>query len=139
MPKNAATDAEINACFDMMSALRPRLKRDTFLTAIRSMQADGYLLAFINENDKPLAAAEYRILSNLHYGKYRYVDDLVTATDFRSTGQRKAMLAWLTDLALKENSAVIHLASGKQRAEAHNLYCREGFNITSYHCARLLG
>jgi GNAT superfamily N-acetyltransferase len=139
MPKNAETDAEINACFDVMSELRPHLKRDTFLATIRSMQADGYRLAFISENDKPVAAAGYRILSNLHYGKYLYVDDLVTAADTRSTGQGKAMLAWLTDLALAENCAVIHLDSGTQRAEAHKFYFREGFNIASYHFARLLG
>jgi GNAT superfamily N-acetyltransferase len=139
MPKNAETDAEIDACFDVMSELRPDLKRDTFLATIRSMQADGYRLAFISENDKPVAAAGYRILSNLHYGKYLYVDDLVTAADTRSTGQGKAMLAWLTDLALAENCAVIHLDSGTQRAEAHKFYFREGFNIASYHFARLLG
>jgi GNAT superfamily N-acetyltransferase len=139
MPKNAETDAEINACFDVMSELRPHLKRDTFLATIRSMQADGYRLAFISENNKPVAAAGYRILSNLHYGKYLYVDDLVTAADTRSTGQGKAMLAWLTDLALAENCAVIHLDSGTQRAEAHKFYFREGFNIASYHFARLLG
>jgi GNAT superfamily N-acetyltransferase len=139
MPKNAETDAEINACFDVMSELRPHLKHDTFLATIRSMQADGYRLAFISENDKPIAAAGYRILSNLHYGKYLYVDDLVTAADTRSTGQGKAMLAWLTDLALAENCAVIHLDSGTQRAEAHKFYFREGFNIASYHFARLLG
>jgi GNAT superfamily N-acetyltransferase len=139
MPKNAETDAEIDACFDVMSELRPDLKRDTFLATIRSMQADGYRLAFISENDKPVAAAGYRILSNLHYGKYLYVDDLVTAADTRSTGQGKAMLAWLTDLALAENCVVIHLDSGTQRAEAHKFYFREGFNIASYHFARLLG
>jgi GNAT superfamily N-acetyltransferase len=103
------------------------------------MQADGYRLAFISENNKPVAAAGYRILSNLHYGKYLYVDDLVTAADTRSTGQGKAMLAWLTDLALAENCAVIHLDSGTQRVEAHKFYFREGFNIASYHFARLLG
>lgn len=139
MPKNAETDAEINACFDVMSELRPHLKRDTFLATIRSMQADGYLLAFISENDKPVAAAGYRILSNLHYGKYLYVDDLVTTADTRSTGQGKAMLTWLTDHALAEDCDVIHLDSGTQRAEAHKFYFREGFNIASYHFARLLG
>ena len=139
MPKNAETDAEINACVDVMSELRPHLERNTFLTTIRSMQTGGYILAFIGENDKPLAAAGYRMLSNLHYGKYLYVDDLVTTANTRSTGLGKIMLAWLTDLALKQDCAVIRLDSGTQRAESHKFYFREGFNIASYHFARLLG
>ena len=125
-------------CFDVMSELRPHLERSAFLATIKLQRAEGYVLAYIAEQDKPVAVAGYRILSNLHYGKYLYVDDLVTSANTHSKGLGKAMLDWLTDIATREDCAVIHLDSGTQRADAHKFYFREGFNIASYHFARLL-
>ena len=47
MPKRAKTDNEILRCFDVMVELRPHLKRDDFIMAVRSMKKDGYSLAFM--------------------------------------------------------------------------------------------
>ncbi len=137
-PKHAIHDDEIESCFDVISELRPHLERSSFLATVKHQQSEGYELAYIAEQDKPVAVAGYRVLSNLHYGKYLYVDDLVTSANTRSKGLGKAMLIWLTDIATQEQCAVIHLDSGTQRAEAHKFYFREGFNIASYHFARLI-
>jgi len=122
----------------VMSELRPHLDRNSFLATIRYQQSEGYMLAYLEDNKSPMAVAGYRILSNLHYGKYLYVDDLVTSANCRSKGYGKTLLDWLTEVASRENCVVIHLDSGTQRAEAHKFYFREGFHIASYHFAHLL-
>ena len=44
MPKQAITDQEVENCFEVMSELRPHLKRENFLETIRAMETEGYKL-----------------------------------------------------------------------------------------------
>ena len=93
MPKQAITDQEVENCFEVMSELRPHLKRENFLETIRAMETEGYKLAFIEDQGRVVAVAGYRIYTNLFMGKHLYVDDLVTASSGRSKGYGEA---WLT-------------------------------------------
>lgn len=133
MPKQATTDKEIQACFDVMSELRPHLQSDTFLSTIRQMQSEGFQLVFIEDNGEVVATAGYRIYTNLFMGKHLYVDDLVTAEKVRSQGYGKRLVDWLRDKAIKGQCNIYHLDSGTQRTQAHKFYFREGFTIASFH------
>jgi len=79
MPRRAITDNEIENCFNVMAELRPHLNRSDFVATVRAMEADGFCLAFIEQDGQVVAAAGYRIYTNLFMGKHCYVDDLVTA------------------------------------------------------------
>jgi hypothetical protein len=74
MPKQAITDSDIERCYDVLHELRTELSRETFLATVRSMEQDGYKLAFIEDSidDTPVvvAAAGYRIYTNLFMGTY---------------------------------------------------------------------
>ncbi len=80
----------------------------------------------------------FRIVEFLAYGKFLYVDDLVTAEDARSEGHGKQVLDWLVGVARKEGGASLQLESGVQRHEAHRFYFREGMKISSYHFSMAL-
>ncbi len=127
------TDKEIEACFAVMSQLRPHLPESEFVSRVRAQMAEGYRLAAIVEEDGYPAVAGYRIGLNLAWGRYLYVDDLVTDQARRSGGCGKALLHWLFEEARREGCAQVHLDSGLQRKDAHRFYLREGMAISSHH------
>lgn len=133
MPKQAIGDQEIENCFEVMSELRPHLKRENFLETIRAMETEGYKLAFIEDQGKIVATAGYRIYTNLWVGKHLYVDDLVTASSGRSRGYGEEMVNWLRTKAIEADCNYFHLDSGTHRDQAHKFYFRQGFTIASYH------
>ena len=133
MPIIAKTDNEIQNCFDVMSELRTHLIREDFLATIRHMESEGYRLAYIEDDERVVAVAGYRIYTNLFLGKNLYVDDLVTSASVRSKGYGKQLLDWLRDKARDTGCRSFHLDSGTARGQAHKFYFDQGFTISSYH------
>jgi len=138
MPKQAKTDQDIENCFDVMAELRPHLKRSEFLTTIRSMEKEGYRLAFIEAEDEVVAVAGYRIYTNLLMGKNLYIDDFVTSNAFRSKGHGAELLHWLREEATRSGCNFYHLDSGIHRGKAHKFYFQHGFTIACYHFSEKL-
>lgn len=144
LPKQALTDDEILRCFDVMVELRPHLSRENFLVTVRSMEKEGYQLAFIEaegkstENKTVAVVAGYRITTNLFMGKYLYVDDLVTGDNFRSKGYGERMMNWLRCQAVEAKCNYLHLDSGTHRGQAHKFYFNQGLTIASYHFSQPL-
>lgn len=137
-PKIAETDHEIENCFDVMSELRPHLRREGFLPLVRHMQTEGFQLAYIEDQGRVVAVAGFRIFTNLFMGKNLYVDDLVTLESGRSQGYGETMLNWLRDLALEQHCQFLHLDSGTHRHRAHKFYLNQGLKIASYHFSQEL-
>src|SRR3990172_5949182 len=129
----AITDAEIAACYPVMRELRPHIAEDQFLSRVRGQEGDGYRLVFVREPDALVAVAGIRIGENLPWGRFLYVDDLVSLPAHRSKGYGARLLSWLMELAAKEDCQQIHLDSGIQRKEAHRFYEREGMTMASFH------
>ncbi len=138
MPKIANSDNEVMGCFNTMAELRPHLSKDSFLTTVRDMQKGGYQLAYLQEKEKVVAVAGFRIARNLWMDKHLYIDDLVTAESERSKGYGERLLKWLRDLAKKEGCFYLHLDSGTHRERAHKFYFQQGFTIASYHFSEKL-
>ncbi|MDB9999100.1 GNAT family N-acetyltransferase [Porticoccaceae bacterium] len=138
MPRRAITDNEIDSCFNVMAELRPHLKRSDFVATVRAMEADGFCLAFIEQEGEIVAAAGYRICTNLFMGKHCYIDDLVTAESHRSKGFGEQMIDWLRAEAKAADCQVFHLDSGTQRDQAHKFYFSQGLTIASYHFSEAL-
>ncbi len=133
MPQKALTDQDIEDCYDVMAELRPHLVRTNFVALVRSMQDEGFQLAYIKSNGVVSAVAGYRICTNLLMGKHLYVDDLVTAEACRSQGLGEELLNWLRGLAASSGCQWFHLDSGTHRGRAHKFYFKQGFTIASYH------
>lgn len=136
--RTAETDEEIVACFPVLHELRPHLEAADFVARVRRQQEAGYRIAYVDGPEGPLAAAGFRFGENLAWGRFLYVDDLVTRPAERSAGHGKALLAWLMERARAEGCDSFHLDSGTHRTDAHRFYRREGLDLSSYHFRREL-
>jgi len=134
----AETEQAIAACFSVMFELRPHLIQETFVERVRQQQSQGYRLAYLEVTGQPVALAGFRISNNLAWGKFLYVDDLVTSAAQRSHGYGKVLLGWLNEYAIQESCSQLHLDSGMQRKEARRFYEREQVTVTGFHFARNL-
>ena len=132
----ATTDDEIDACFPVMQALRTHLDEGSFVESVRRQETTGYRLVSLAAGGPPLAVAGFRILENLAWGRFLYVDDLVTLPAERSRGRGKALLAWLLEHARASGCEQFHLDSGTEKTGAHRFYLREGLRLSSYHFLR---
>ena len=135
----ATTDDEILRCFPVMAELRPHLLEGEFLARVRRQERDGgYRLACAEEAGAVKSVAGYRVLESLSWGRFLYVDDLVTQQDAQSRGHGQALFAWLLAQAAAAGCAQFHLDSGVQRFAAHRFYLGQRMDITCHHFARKL-
>src|SRR5437899_2895724 len=119
--RELASDDQIDAAFEVMSALRPHLRRDDFVRQVRQLQREsGYRLAGgFDKAGQLLVLAGYKRATTLARGPHLFVDDLVTRPTDRGKGHGKAMLAHLATLAKAMNLEKIWLES---RAAAKTFY-----------------
>ena len=129
----AQSDAEIAACFPILSQLRPQVQENEFVQAVKRMSADGYQLACLYNNGGIQTIAGFRISESFAWGRYLYVDDLVTMEGARSKGHGQEMFTWLVAHARAERCQQLHLESGVQRFAAHKFYLCNGMRISSHH------
>lgn len=126
------TDEEITAAFPLMSALRDRIRADTFLREVRRQQIEGYELIGAFDDDRLVALAGVRRSHTLARGEHLFVDDLVTDESVRGHGHGQALVRWLAERARAEGLERIHLDS---RNTARGFYERVGFTFhTSIPC-----
>jgi GNAT superfamily N-acetyltransferase len=131
-------EAQWRAVHPVMSQLRP-LDVETFLDRVRVMAGEGYRLFGLyegaaeaeraderegasEETDDPLALAGVRLSTTLYHGRHAWVYDLVTREDRRSEGHGARLLAYIEEWACDHDCAVVELASGLWRDDAHRFY-----------------
>lgn len=130
----ASTAQDIEACFAAMHELRPHLSQQEFIAQVqRQMSNHGYVLVYLRENDRVVAAAGYRVAEFLAWGRTFYVDDLITVGAERNQGYGGAQLDWLIDEARRLSCKAFHLDSGVHRFDAHRLYMSRKMKIASHH------
>ncbi len=134
----AQTDEEIGRCFPVMAHLRPALAAEEFVSRIRTQQAQGYHLAYLDDEGAVVAVAGFIVRDKLSSARTMYVDDLVTDPMRRSRGYGKAMLDWLQTYARDAGCATFTLDSGTQRHDAHAFYFRERMRAAAFHFEKKL-
>jgi GNAT superfamily N-acetyltransferase len=136
MIKNMISDHEIRMTYPIMSQLRNHLAEQQYTEAVkRQAQIAAYQLVALIEDGEVHCVAGYRMSECLAWGKFMYVDDLVTGKDTRSKKCGKQMMTWLHEEAKKHGCDELHLDSGVQRHGAHRFYLRERLDIVAYHFA----
>ncbi len=126
------SDDEISRAFPLMSALRDRIRADTFLSEVRRQHADGYRLFGAYDRELLVALAGVRRTHTLSRGEHVFVDDLVTAEQARGTGHGRELIVWLARRAAEEGVERIYLDS---RLTAKGFYERIGFDfLTAIPC-----
>lgn len=130
----ATTDEQIEATYEVMKQLRPHIQESDYVRLVKMQQAEhNYRLVALTEDGQTTCVAGFRISHSLAWGRYLYVDDLVTDERKRSEGAGKAMLNWLVAHARDQKCGELHLDSGVQRHQAHRFYLRERMDIVFYH------
>ena len=135
----AQSDADVRQCLPATLALRPQLTPDDAFAQIRLQQNnEGFVLAFVGPEspaDPAPAVVGYRVLNFLHSGKTLYIDDLSSLPEGRGKGYASALLDFVVEQAKQQNCQCVSLDSGQNpaRYNAHRLYLKKGFNITSHH------
>lgn len=91
--------------------------------------------SFDEGEEEAAAAAGFRVSDNLPWGRFLYVDDLVTRAAMHGRGHAGALMSWLFEEAEREGCEQFHLDSGviPERADAHRLYFRRRLRISAYH------
>jgi GNAT superfamily N-acetyltransferase len=130
----AIDDETIARCYPVMAELRPHVAADEFVTRVkRQIEQANYNLAYISDNGEVKAVGGFRISECLAWGKFMYVDDLVSKSDERSKGYGGALFDWLVDYARNQNCDQFHLDSGVQRFAAHRFYLTKRMDIQAHH------
>jgi GNAT superfamily N-acetyltransferase len=131
----AQEDQEIISCYPVMAELRPDVRPEEFLARIRRQaECAGYRLAFLIDGEVK-AVAGFRISEGLAWGKFLYLDDLVTKSDDRSKGYGGELFDWLVEYARAEGCEEFHLNSRVQRFDAHRFYLSKRMFIECHHFA----
>ncbi|MEL6862982.1 MAG: GNAT family N-acetyltransferase [Bacteroidota bacterium] len=133
------SDEEILSSFEIMQELRPKLEKAQYVDLVRQLESEcNYQLLGSYADGQLEGLAGFRISRSLAWGKYLYVDDLITSASKRSGGNGKRMMDWLIELAREQGCERIDLDSGVQRFAAHRFYLRERMDILCYHFTRML-
>ena len=120
------SDQEIADAFPLMSALRDRIRAETFVAEIRRQQQEGYELIGGFDTGQLVTLAGIRRSHTLSRGEHLFVDDLVTDESSRGRGYGRETMAWLASMARTEHIPRIYLDS---RATARGFYERVGFTF----------
>jgi GNAT superfamily N-acetyltransferase len=132
----AASEAEVRRCWPAFHELRPHLRSDDELVARWRIQTgETYQIVYVADGDAVPAAAGYRLMNTLAWGKILYVDDLVALQSAHRTGLGTFLLQHLQEEARRLGCAAVHLDTGYQRHLAHRAYLRNGFRLDCHHMA----
>lgn len=130
---------EIESCFNLMKVLRPKLESPSdFVEQILRQQKVNYRILAIEEQGKIVALAGYRETENTIYGKFIYVDDLVTDPDFRSLNMGQTLLKHISGIAQEKLMKNVVLDTGMANSQAQKFYYREGFLALGMHFVKAL-
>lgn len=137
--KHLDTKIEIESCFNLMKVLRPKLKSPSdFVEQIFRQQQANYRILAIEDQGNIVALAGYRETENLIYGKFIYVDDLVTDPDFRSLNMGQTLLKHISGIAQEKLKNNVVLDTGIANSQAQKFYYREGFLALGMHFVKAL-
>lgn len=129
----AQSESDVRACWPVMAQLRDRLDEAAFVRAVERQRAEGYRLAFLRDAGAVRAVVGFRLGHNLAWGRFLYIDDLITDETSRSRGRGGELFDWCVELARREGCAQLHLDSGVWRYDAHRFYLRKRMSISSHH------
>lgn len=131
----AADEPLLAALFNVFQVLRPHLDLHEFSQRVCRQAAEGYRIAYIEEDGQVLAVAGFRVVHFLAWGRVLYLDDLVTDPGQKRRGLAGALMDWLKQHAAVQGCAELHLDSGYQRHDAHRLYLNQGMVMNCHHFA----
>ncbi|MFD2330285.1 GNAT family N-acetyltransferase [Cohnella sp. GCM10020058] len=125
--------------YPVMNELRTELDQDAYLALLREMNAEGYKMLALYDEDRIVALAGIIMLTNFYFGKHVFVYDLVTKASERSKGHGETLLAYVHQYAKDNGCKTVALESGFQRVDAHRFYeTRMGYSKPGFSFSKTL-
>ena len=81
---HAQEEDAVRQCWNVFKELRPHLTETEFVRRWRRQNAEGYRLVYLKSEMVVVAAAGFRILNTMAWGKIIYLDDLVAGCGIAS-------------------------------------------------------
>ncbi len=132
----ARTEDDVRRCFAAFHELRPHVKSaNEFVERWRAQAVEGYEIAYVARGNEVPAAAGYRVMHTMAWGKVLYIDDLVAVQASQRTGLGSLLLRYLQEEARRRACDAVHLDTGYHRHLAHRAYLRNGFQFDCHHMA----
>lgn len=117
--------------------LRPQLPAE-YVATLRRIFAGGARMLVGVQGERVVGLAVWRVQENTVFGRFLYVDDLVTDPAVRSRGVGAALLSRCESIAVEEGCREFVLDSGLARAQAHRFYFREGLVVRGFHFGKTI-
>ncbi|GAB3054495.1 GNAT family N-acetyltransferase [Stenotrophomonas tumulicola] len=128
------SDQDYQACFTVMRELRPHLAdADAFTAQARRQAGQGYRLLAAWQGNEVKGLAGYRIQENLLYGRFLYVDDLVSTLDARSHGLGGQLIDAVREEAQRQGCAHFVLDTALGNPLGQRFYFRQGLLARGMH------
>jgi len=125
---------DIGRTYETFLELRPHLtNKDAFITQVQAQMREGYFMLALFEGEMASACIGYRFLTNLAWGKFLYIDDLITRKESRGNKLGDLLLKEVIEIARAVGCDQVHLDTGHTRHAAHYVYLKNKFEITSHH------
>lgn len=132
-------EAQTLACFAVMCQLRPHLQdAQAFAEQIGRQAVQGYRLLAAWRGNEVVAVAGYRLQENTLYGRFVYLDDLVTRVTEQRSGVGQQLIEAVRGEALRNGCAHLVLDTGLGNALAQRFYYRQGLLARGMHFAQSL-
>ncbi len=120
------------ALFPLMRELRPHLASAAeFAARWKRQAAEGYRIAALWPDERPVALAGFRLQDNLMHGRHLYVDDLVTAEGERGRGHGARLIAFAIAEARRQGCGRLVLDTALGNTLGHRFYYRNGLLATA--------
>lgn len=127
-------DAQLRNAFALMAQLRPHLADDaTFAEQVGRQRQAGYHLLGGWQQDALVGLVGFRLLENLLYGRFIYVDDLIVAASQRKQGMGARLLGAVRHEATRQACKHLVLDTGLHMSLAQRFYFREGLLARGMH------
>lgn len=125
---------DILKTYPLLVQLYEDLTEEQYDFYISELMPLGYRrIVVCGEDGSYLGSAGFLVGVHFRYGKYLYLNDLVTDGKNRSQGVGQMLMDWVEAEAHAEGCRNIKLASGTFRHDSHRFYFRNGFIIQSYY------
>jgi GNAT superfamily N-acetyltransferase len=131
----AKSDEEVRHCWPVFHELRPHLTEAEYMRRWQVQRDEGYRMVFLELDDVVVAAAGFRLMNTMAWGKILYLDDLIALASQQGRGWGSALLRWLQAEAMSKQCDAVHLDTGYHRHAAHKAYLRHGFEMNCHHLA----
>jgi GNAT superfamily N-acetyltransferase len=137
--RHVETNQDFQAAFAVMRELRPHLVDvDAFIAQVQRQAREGFRLLAASLETELVGLAGYRFQENLIYGRFLYIDDLVTTASVRSTGVGAALVDAVREEAYRHDCKQLILDTALGNSRGQRFYFRQGLLSRALHFGQAL-